>query len=267
MTEHELMHKAIAGSMPDIEAVRNKCINQVERISSDESKRNCRTKRFVTVSACAVIVVAVACAIPYMNTPAKINSVSEDSAVISAANPAESISQQSKSAIMPFITVNELAKLPSACKMNNIALLTNDFIKMNRQELCDFYEVNVFPSALPKDLSEAQNPTYGIYRRDNGTGDVYFSQNELSYTNLSATETLTIDISKGQLPYTDIETFENGRDIKSTLNGNELSVGHYSTDENDYYYAEFSYHNIGFRIISDNLTKAEFIDMLSSILK
>ena len=266
MTEHELIHKSIAGSMPDIEAVRNRCIRKNECISADEIKKSYPIKRFVSVAACIVVVLAVACAIPYMNSFFRMGSISEGKAGISAAKPADSTLQQSKSAVAPFITVNELVKLPSAGKMN-IALKTNDFVKMSRQELCDFYGVNVFPSVIPKDLSESQNPTYGIYRRNNGTGGVYFSQNGLSYTNSSVTKTLNIDISKGPLPYTDIATFENGKNIKSTINGNELSIGHYSADKDDYYYAEFSYHDVGFRIFSDNLTKAEFVDMLSSILK
>ena len=294
MNERELMQKAIARSMPDREAVRNRCMEKSKNAVGERGRRSYQIKLLVPAAVCAAIVLTVICALLYRNPSFKgigvcesLTGVTENQAVVSGGQTVGSESQtvasdsktsastvrptkpsvpKNSSSAVSSVNINELANLPTVGK-SNIALKGNDFIKMSKQNLCYFYGINVFPSAVPKDMTEITNAaSYGIYRRDNGTGDIYYSANGFCYANSSETRSLSVAVDKSKRPFTDIVTYENGENRISTINGQELSIGRYSADNNLCYYAEFLYHDVGFRIIADNLTENEFVGVLTSLL-
>ncbi|MEA4888806.1 MAG: hypothetical protein VB070_05020 [Clostridiaceae bacterium] len=271
MNEKELLKKACNAKMPNFEEIRKKCINQDVQTSVMKSHKTIWIIRLASVAVCAGFALVAIYALPHMNNfnsgiidPSQISHTNTDNSSVNKA--IESESQQNIPTKTSDIMIHELTQLPSADKMN-IALKTEDFIKMNKQELCNFYGINVFPTVLPNDMNEVADAVYGIFKRDKGTGDIYYSQNVLNYVNSSETKYLNIELSKGQLPYTDIATFTNNKNEKSTINGNELFIGHYSIKKNEYYYAEFLYHDVGFRITANNLTQNEFVETLTSIIQ
>lgn len=89
---------------------------------------------------------------------------------------------------------------------------------------------------------------------------------------------LTIDASKGKIPF-QCGIYKTDLTKKSNINGVELFVGyrkesygpyddnHTPTGYYDMYVAEFIYKDIGYYILSDNLTQEEFINILFSIIK
>lgn len=145
---------------------------------------------------------------------------------------------------------------------HNICLLTDDFVVMNKAELNEYYGINVFPT-VPDDIKEWENQRFGVYKRDGGTGAVYWDGTGANYSNDDFSRTVNIEIKKDSLPLCDYAFLETTEE-KSIINNVEVAIGH---SDNGYYYAQFMYHNVGFQIIADGLTQDEFVAVISSLIK
>jgi len=166
---------------------------------------------------------------------------------------------------LTVININELSEITSARLA--IDLRPEDFVPMNKNEIIDFYGFDFFPSTIPADMKIVEEGTYGIYKRDEGTGEVYYSVNMAWYVDDNIDRQLQVNIDKGNLPhscfaYLGIE-YEN-----SVINGTELligrSVNHSGTE---IFVAEMMYAGNGIRIESGYLTQAEFVDAVTSLIQ
>lgn len=145
---------------------------------------------------------------------------------------------------------------------SNICLLADDFVAMDEEELNDYYGICVFPT-VPEDILKWQDQQFGIYKRDGGTGDVYWDGTGINYANADFSRTVNIEVAKGSLPLCDY-VFLKTTEEKSVIHNVELAIGH---SENGYYYAQFLYCNVGFQINARGVTQAEFVSILSSLIK
>lgn len=158
------------------------------------------------------------------------------------------------------IVINHIDGI-SARKMG-ICLFVEDFVKMTEEEICEYYGINIFP-AVPGDMKEWDEQRFGIYRREKGTGEVYYDQTVLNYSNEDFTRGINIELKKGSLPILDYG-FGEGSEEKSVINNHELFIG---LSESGYYYAVFMYENVGFCVNSEGMTQDEFVSVLSSIVQ
>ena len=144
----------------------------------------------------------------------------------------------------------------------NINLAVDDFVVMDKAELNEYYGINVFPT-VPDDIKEWEDQQFGIYKRDGGTGEVYWDGTGANFSNDDFSRTVNIEIKKDSLPLCDYAFLETTEE-KSIINNVEVAIGH---SDNGYYYAQFMYHNVGFQIIADGLTQDEFVAVISSLIK
>ena len=154
-------------------------------------------------------------------------------------------------------TINDI----SADRMN-IALMEDDFIKMSPEEMCEYYGVDYIPD-VPADIKPWPDQRSGIYKRNGGTGEVYWDTNILNYSNEDYTRNINMEISKGRIPFLDYGMFS-VEDKTSVINNWELKIG--MTDEGRYY-TEFLYKDVGFIISAEGLTQDEFVSVVASILE
>ena len=162
------------------------------------------------------------------------------------------------------ININELPEITAARLV--IDLRPEDFVPMSKDEIIDFYGCDFFPSAIPADMKIVEEGEYGIYKRDEGAGEVYYSANLAWYVDDNVNRQLQVNIDKGKLPdscfaYLGVE-YET-----SVINGAELligrSVGHFGAER---FVAEMMYAGNGLRIESSYLTQAEFVDAVTSLI-
>lgn len=158
------------------------------------------------------------------------------------------------------IIINNLTAI-SSNKMN-INLAVDDFVEMSREEMIQYYGVNYYPE-VPADMTAWDGRRIGIYKRNGGTGEVYWNQKVLNYSNEDYTRKINMEIAKGCIPFLDYGVFC-AEDKISVINNWELKIG--MTDEGQYY-TEFLYKNVGFIISAKGLTQDEFVSVLASILK
>lgn len=158
------------------------------------------------------------------------------------------------------IIVHQIDGLPS--DKQNICLLCDDFVVMDKSELNEYYGINVFPT-VPDDIKEWEDQRFGIYKRNGGTGEVYWDGIGSNYSNEDYSRTVNIEIKKDSLPLCDYDFLE-ATEEKSIINNVEVAIGH---SDNGYYYAQFIYHNVGFQIIADGLTQDEFVAIIASLIK
>ena len=142
-----------------------------------------------------------------------------------------------------------------------INLAVDDFVEMSREEMIQYYGVNYFPE-VPADMT-AWDGRLGIYKRNGGTGEVYWDQDVLNYSNEDITRYINMEIAKGNIPFLDYGIFS-VKDKTSVINNWEIKIG--MTDDGRYY-TEFLYKNVGFIISAEGLTQDEFVAVIASIVK
>ncbi len=169
----------------------------------------------------------------------------------------------------------EIEKQPNLIRINQVEAFSgdrklggdldiNDFVKMNEEELEEYYGTKIFPQ-VPSDLKswhDSGEYDYGIYKRNKGSGEVYYDLTVMNYSNEDFSKDLNIEIAKGKLPASDVAFWEENF-AKSLINGTEVGIGQSS---NGYFYAEFIYNNTGFRIISSGLSQEEIVSVIESLV-
>lgn len=143
----------------------------------------------------------------------------------------------------------------------NISLNWDDFVKMDKAALVNYYGTNLFPE-VPPDLKEWEDSN-GIYKRNGGTGEVYYDKIILNYSNDDFSRSVNIETEKNVMPKSDCAFFSEIEN-DSTINNTAVGIG--KTDDG-YYYAQFKYHGVGFRLICNGLTESEVVSVISSLIK
>ena len=143
----------------------------------------------------------------------------------------------------------------------NIALHGNDFVEMTRQEMVEYYGVDYFPE-VPADIPPMENHETGIFRRNGGSGEVYWDQNQLDYANADFTRTVTLSVNKGNRVFQQFLFFE-GTEERSVIDNVEILIG---LTEEGYYYSEFMLGDVGFLVSAYGVTEAEFVAIIASVL-
>ncbi len=158
------------------------------------------------------------------------------------------------------IVINTISGIPSNEMRMNLAV--EDFVEMSREEMTEYYGTDCFPD-VPADLKVWEGERLGIFKRNGGTGEVYWDQVVLNYSNQDITRHINIEVAKGNIPFLDYSTFS-VEDDTSVINNVELKIG--LTDDG-HYYTEFMYKNVGFIISADGLSQDEFVSVIASIIK
>lgn len=161
---------------------------------------------------------------------------------------------------MDVIVIQSVDTIPSTGRMM-IALMWDDFIPMDPPELCAYYGTNVFPE-VPADLSRDPDEKYGIFKRENGTGEIYWDSNAISFSNDDYSRSVTVNIDSDRIPVDFCNLFDEIKD-RSTIHG--VQVGIAKTDYGAFY-AEFMYNGTGFRVFAEGLEKEELVGIIKSLI-
>lgn len=159
------------------------------------------------------------------------------------------------------IRILEVENMPDVPQKMFISLMWGDFIRMNDDEVNEYYGVNVFPT-VPTGLDRKDEEPLGIFKKK-ANGEVYYDGNKISYTNADYSRGIAVNIEKNGLPFDFCNLFAT-IETRSIINDIEVGIAQTSTGE---LYAEFMYQNIGFRIFANGLMQDEFVVIIESILK
>lgn len=159
------------------------------------------------------------------------------------------------------IRVIEIDVLPTIRVKMFIALMKDDFISMNTDEINKYYGVNIFPT-VPSDLKNKDDQSFGIYKRK-ANGEVYYDGNKIQYTNEDFSRSIAVYVDSNSLPFDFSNWFEI---IESRSIVNDVEVGIARTKIGEMY-AEFIYESVGFQIYASGLAQDEFVAVIESILK
>ena len=249
--------------MKSYEEVTSSLLERRERYEAQRS-RNRKMMLSVTVSLCCFCVIVGAVFLMGRNGMA--SSMTPTAVIEDAVYPGITDyfdDKHGQSTTGPFaidkIVIHSIDGVSS--EIMNIALMWDDFIEMTRQELVDYYGVDYFPE-VPADLTMIENDNAGIFRRYGGTGEVYWDQNGLLFTNGDFSRRVGINVNKGSRVYQQFLYFE-GTEEKSVINNMELLIG---LTEDGYYYAEFMLDDVGFLVSAYGVTEEEFIAVIASVL-
>ena len=186
------------------------------------------------------------------NTP-----VTLDSAPIINKNT-ESTSIQSE--ITDKIIINQLGNI-DASRMD-IALMIDDFIPMTLENITEYYGTNIIPE-IPADLTNWDNESYGIYKRNGGTGEIYYDQNIENFSNEGYTRNIYVEAAKGRLPFHCCVIYDPVTE-SSIITGVEVAIG---LNEYGQYGVWFIYQNTGFYIFAEGITEEELISVIKSLTR
>lgn len=158
------------------------------------------------------------------------------------------------------IVINSIEGISSG--RMNIDLKLDDFVEMTRDEMIAYYGVDYIPD-VPDDIKPWEEGRSGIFKRNGGTGEVYWDSDILNYSNEDFTRSVYLQVDKGSYVFVDFICFE-GTEEKSLINNVEVLIG---LSENGYYYAEFMYNGVGFLLHAEGVTQDEFVAIIESIVK
>ena len=160
------------------------------------------------------------------------------------------------------IAIYPIENIPSSKDKMNICLHIDDFVAMDIPQMNAYYGINVVPE-VPRDILPWEDQTHGIFKRNGGTGEVYWDSMILNYANSDFSREVNLEIDKGHLPFTDIAFFEFIEEY-SVINGTKVAIG---LSDSGYYYAEFLYKDVGFRLIANGISEEELVAILSSLIQ
>ena len=176
-------------------------------------------------------------------------------------NAGESNSETHNNPTNNLIVINTVDGIAGADRAN-IALMGDDFVEMSREEMIEYYGVNYIPD-VPADIKPWEDERSGIYKRNGGTGEVYWDADILNYSNEDFTRSVHVEVDKGSYVLKDYLFFK-GTEEKSVINNFEVLIG---LSENGYYYSEFMYNGVGFCISANGVTEEEFVAIIASIIE
>lgn len=255
-----LLENGMNVTVPDVwDKIKDAPIN----VATNKSRIGYSTKKLIPVYVTIVCVIAISFASLHFyhihNTIYVINKDSEGKSMTSKEEKTQ-------------ISINELNAAPINNSFN-INLNSKDFIAMTISQLSSYYGTNIIPTFIPKGLMETTEKdgvgeVLGIYKRNNGTGEVYWGQNSLMWTNTQHSyyydESLSVTVSKGNLPFYQFET-PTGTLVPSVVNGVDVNISHYNS-EKDHYCAQFIYNNTGFEVDTQNVSQGDFIYIIKSLI-
>lgn len=160
-----------------------------------------------------------------------------------------------------LIVINTVDGIAGADRAN-IALMVECFVEMSREEMINYYGVDYIPD-VPADIKPWEDERSGIYKRNGGTGEVYWDADILNYSNEDFTRSVHVEVDKGSYVLKDYLFFK-GTEEKSIINNFEVLIG---LSENGYYYSEFMYNGVGFCISANGVTEEEFVAIIASIIE
>lgn len=198
---------------------------------------------------------------PLLPTESQDVSYSVDTPEISSI-PAESEAEPTENYTEPAVSNKIVVHQIDGISLDkyNICLLGDDFVQMDKRELNEYYGTNVFPT-VPKDLSEWTDVLYGIFKRDGGTGEVYWDGIAINYSNEDFSRSVNVEVKKGSLPLCDYYLFDPAEE-KSVINGVEVAIG----QSGEYYLARFMFRDVGFQLVGEGLSQDEFVDVIASLI-
>lgn len=165
------------------------------------------------------------------------------------------------------VVVNPIDKI--SAETDFIALHRDDYISMTEEEINAYFGMNIVPH-VPEDLEReltyaGSTVHYGIYRRDQGAGDVYFDSQQLIWVDGhygNFTRRVAIEVYKDGLPlpcYSLIgEKYQ-----PSTVKNVTVLLGQ---DPEGMYLAEMMYGDVCFRMYIVGLSQEEIISIIESLI-
>ncbi len=160
------------------------------------------------------------------------------------------------------ITVHQVEELPAGFT-ELFCLFTDDFVKIETEDLSSYYGTNVFPS-VPSDMSIVENKEFpGYYVGDNG--EVYWDHNSIEYSSEDRSSHIFVGlITKPyptSFPHWKSPFWEKGDE--SFINEIEVMI----CQADDSFSGQFVYRDVGYYITSQGLTLDEFVSVVSSLIQ
>lgn len=160
------------------------------------------------------------------------------------------------------IVINKVDVMSADRVKLNIDIHEDDFVEMSLDEMKQYYGVDIEP-VVPADIKPWEDDgQYGVYKKDGGTGEIYYETTVLNYSSEDFKREVHLEISKGRIPLYDCVF--SGTEEKSVINNLEVCIG---LTDNGYYYTEFMYHGVGFTIDANGVSQEEFVNIISSVIK
>ena len=148
--------------------------------------------------------------------------------------------------------------------LSDFGLKSEDFVSMTFDEMLEYYGAEIRPD-VPGDLKNC-NPDYleySVYKRDGGTGEIYWDTTSLVYCNGTESRTISVEAAKGRIPPTCC-IVESDDMQKSLISGVEVLL---PEGNKDFMYAEFMAAGVGFRIQAVGLSHEELVEVVRSLIE
>lgn len=164
------------------------------------------------------------------------------------------------------IYINELPEQADILGSSGYYIDVDDFHEITKEEIFAYYGIEFDISDVIEGLIENHPESFGIFI--NGESEIYEPiGNFFTWENKKTRESVSFEVNKGHLSIESIRIVIDywGKMVQlSTINGTEMLLTHYYDYKfnDDVYYADFMYKDLGFNLYLKNVDKKNFIRVL-----
>lgn len=157
---------------------------------------------------------------------------------------------------------------PTRGLTNDIAVFSDDFVPMSREEALEYFGTEPFVSELFPE-TEQKEGRFGVYRRKGGKGEIYWDLTTFSRRIPGSGAEINVTLSKARLGFVgDIEIRPEGEPKFTPVNGRRLAIFHYTgADGKSVLSTEWLQDGVAWRISSSGLSDDDFLRLLRRAVK
>lgn len=141
-------------------------------------------------------------------------------------------------------------------------LIDADEVVMTKDEYLAYFGTNIYPEVPEGFVEWGENDRYSIYKKNGGTGEVYYDTFILNYSN--GDRYINIEGTKGKYPFSCYANWEFENFEPSIIKGETVYLA--LNKETGYGFAKFIYRDVGFTIIFEGITENEIVSVVSSLI-
>lgn len=283
MKERDLLRQANTPDLPDPEQVRRKILH-----GNTQKARRKTLHAVLPAAACVALLLTATVLFSQWNSLSRNSAAVTPDPTAQAEQVKNPDAEHARPALAPEIHFNELGSEGIAANMPYYDPKETYEKQLTFSQLVDYLGRDIRPASIPKDLHSASVRDMAftmIYKND---GSILYDSFSFYYQEKPGNpdydpleRKLVISVSKMQLlrdclyawPEDTQETYLNGHAVQ--LGKCKMPYGPYTVVESgdntpagyyDLFVADFQFAGLDYQVVADNLTEAEFVETLSSML-
>lgn len=165
----------------------------------------------------------------------------------------------------PAIILNEGGDWINKCSVPTEAVIFHkeDMVHLDKEGLNAYFKRNIFPT-VPEGLEEWEVPSYQVFRKDGGKGDVYYDRQVINYGSKDYKRSVYLEVASSESEASCGAPPKDKSYDESLICGEKVEL---FSHDNDVKSANFKLNDTYFHIITRGLDEKELVSVVESLMQ